>query len=195
MRHSICLSAPRVLLAAGLGFLSALGCAQTPEGRPAAGTISRISMVAARPEVTERFYREVLGFRLVSEGVVGGETGAAMIAKAWNLKPGARMHGIVLCTPRGDTELQITYVVGQSLRPVRRRPTAAPLAGDHYFTLYVHGLDEMVKRMAYFRTPFHRGPMVMQSLDRNGRPYSVYEAVVSDPEGTVLILVDDERRG
>lgn len=156
-------------------------------------TVSRISMVALHPETLKRFYRDVLGFQLISEGVVGGETDGAMIAKAWNLDPGAKLHGIVLRAPHGDMELQITSAVGQTLKQVVRGEKKAPLAGDHYFTLYIPDLNEAVRRMKAYGTPFHRGPMVMTSLDRTGKAYSVYEAVISDPEGTILILVDTKK--
>lgn len=158
---------------------------------PARKTVARISMTSANPETLKRFYTEVFGFVPAWEGVIGEGPNIEVIAKAWHLNPGSRLNGVLLRAPRGDMELQITYVTGQTIKQLPRIRTAAPFSGDHYFVINVPDLDAAVARMKPFKTEFNRGPMKMTAIDNKGRSYPVYEAVVYDPEGTILILVQD----
>lgn len=163
-----------------------------PQSAPTARkTFARISMLAVNPEVQKRFYTEVFGFTPVWEGVIGEGANAEIIAKAWNLAPGARLNGALMKAPRGDMEFQITYVTGQTLKPLPRVRTAAPLGGDHYFVIHVPNLDATLAKLKPFKTEFNRPPMKMTAVDTQGRSYPVYEAVIYDPEGTILILVED----
>lgn len=158
---------------------------------PARKTIARVSMLASKPDVLKRFYTEVFGFVPVWEGVIGEGANAEIIAKAWRLAPGARLNGALMRAPRGDMEFQITYVTGQTLQPLPRVRTAPPRGGDHYFVIHVPDLDAALAKMKPFGTEFNRPPMKMTAVDTKGRSYPVYEAVIYDPEGTILIIVQD----
>ena len=162
-----------------------------PPASAARKTIARVSMLSANPDALKRFYVEVLGFIPVWEGMIGEGANAEMIAKAWKLDPGARLNGALMRAPRGDMELQVSYVTGQKLKPVPRVRTAAPLAGDHYFVIHVPDLNAVVEKMKPYNIQYNRPPMKMTAIDKEGKSFAVYEAVIYDPEGTILILVQD----
>ena len=162
-----------------------------PEPAPARKTFARISMLAANPELQKRFYTEVFGFKPVWEGVIGEGANAEIIAKAWHLNPGSRLNGALLKAPRGDIEFQLTYVTGQTLKPLPRVKSQAPFGGDHYFVIHVPDLDATLAKAKPFNIEFNRPPMKMTAVDNSGRSYAVYEAVIYDPEGTILIVVQD----
>lgn len=167
--------------------------ALAPATAPARKTIARVSMLSANPDQLKKFYTEVLGFIPVWEGMIGEGANAEMIAKAWKLDPGARLNGALMRAPRGDMELQITYVTGQKskLKPVARDRNAPPLSGDHYFVIHIPNLDAVVAKMKPYNIVYNRPPMQMTAIDKEGKSFAVYEAVIYDPEGTILILVQD----
>lgn len=158
---------------------------------PARKTIARVSMLSANPQALKRFYVDVLGFQPIWEGVIGEGPLALTIAKAWKLAPGARLNGALMKAPRGDMELQVTYVTGQKIKPLPRNRAAAPMSGDHYFVMHVPNLDAVVEKMKPFGIKYNRPPMRMSAIDQQGKSFSVYEAVIYDPEGTLIILVQD----
>ncbi len=177
-------------IAAATLLLASPALAQAPAA-PQPKTINRISLISADPQRLKRFYSEVFGFTAAWEGVIGEGANAETIARAWRLAPGAKLNGILLREPRGDMELQVTYVTGQTLKPAPRVRTQPPLAGDHYFVLRVPDLDATIARMKPFRTEYNRPPMKMTAIDKQGRSFAVYEMVIYDPDGTILIVVQD----
>lgn len=187
-RRLACLALPAALMLPGV---AAAQSELAPPSNAQRKTIARVSMISAKPEALKRFYVDVLGFVPVWEGVIGEGANAQMISKAWNLAPGARLNGALMRAPRGDMELQVTYVTGQTLKPISRVRTAAPLAGEHYFVIHVPNLNAVVEKMKSYNIQYNRKPMKMTAIDKEGKSFAVYEAVIYDPEGTILILVQD----
>lgn len=180
---------------AATGVLAAapgMAVAQTaPAVPPTRKTVARISLISKQPELMKRFYTEVFGFIPIWEGMIGEGANAQMIADAWHLAPGARLNGALMKAPRGDMELQITYVTGQEITPLARVRTEAPHAGEHYFVIHVPELNPVVEKLAAFNTEYNRPPMEMTAIDQQGRSYPVFETVIYDPDGTILIIVQD----
>lgn len=185
-------STRRALGLASVAFLAATNAAAQSGPPPATQTITRISLISGDPQRLRRFYVEGLGFIPIWAGVIGEGANAEVIARAWRLAPGARLNGMLLRAPHGDMELQVTHVTGQTLKSVPRVRTEAPLAGDHYFVLHVPDLDAVLARLKPFDVSFNRPPMKMTAVDKRGQTYAVYETVIYDPEGTILILVEDK---
>ncbi len=179
------------LLTLPLSALPAQAPAQQTDAAPARKTVARVSMLSADPDRLRRFYTEVFGFQPLWQGVIGEGENAEMIAKAWKLDKGARLNGMLMRAPRGDMELQVTYVTGQTLKPLPRVRSAAPFAGDHYFVIHVPDLDAALAKMKPFDIEFNRAPMKMTAVSQKGEVYAVYEAVIYDPEGTIVIIVQD----
>lgn len=188
LRHAIRLCAAAGLLAAPLPSLAQDAPAAAPVARR---TVARISMFAANPAMLKRFYVDVFGFVPVWEGVIGEGANAQVIADAWHLQPGARLNGALMKAPRGDMELQVTYVTGQVIKPLARARTEAPYAGQHYFVIHVPDLNATVEKMRAYNIEYNRKPMAMTAIDKAGKSYAVHEAVIYDPEGTMLIIVQD----
>ena len=183
------------LLLAAATVAPTVVAAQTAVAPPASAqrkTIARVSMFSSKPEALKKFYTDVLGFIPVWEGVIGEGANAEIIRKAWMLPPGARLNGALMRAPRGDMEFQVTYVTGApTLKSVPRVRTAPPLSGDHYFVIHVPDLNAVVEKMKPYNIQYNRPPMSMTAIDKEGKSFSVYEAVIYDPEGTILILVQD----
>jgi len=195
MMKSIATASLKIIGALALAAvpLSTASAQLGPKATAERKTIARVSMVSANPEALKRFYVEALGFLPIWEGVIGEGPAADMIAKAWHLEPGARLNGALMRAPRGDMELQVTYVTGQKspLTRVARDQKGPPLSGDHYFVIHVPNLDAVVEKMKPFGIAYNRPPMEMTAIDKQGKRYPVYEAVIYDPEGTILIIVQD----
>lgn len=173
--------------------LATPAAAPAPTAKPAVvrKTLARVSMLSANPEAMKRFYVDALGFQPVWEGQIGEGAIADTISKAWRLPPGARLNGALMKAPRGDMELQVTYIKGQRMARLPRQRNVPAMSGDHYFVIHVPDLDAVVEKMKPFNISYNRPPMRMTAVNQQGETLAVYEAVVYDPEGTLLILVED----
>ena len=180
----------RLSLLAGVCALLASAPAFAQAAQPAPKllpTVTRTVLITADIQRLKRFYVDVFGFTATFDGVVGGDRFGAMLAKAWHLAPGARLYGVVLRAPRGDTELGLTSAQGHTLKPLARPTDAAPLAGNHYLILQVANLDDTLRRLAPYRPKFSRAPAKL--VDAEGK--ATYEAAFFDPDGTLIIAVQD----
>jgi catechol 2,3-dioxygenase-like lactoylglutathione lyase family enzyme len=166
--------------------VSPAGAQALPKAQP---TVLRVNLVTANPEGQKKFYTEVLGFKPIWEGLLGGDKYGERIANAWSLNPGSRLHGVLLEAPTGDTQLGLTYVVGQKLKAVARNPKKAPLAADHYLVVTVPDLNAVVEKMRPFNIRYNRPPAMMIDADNN----QTYEMVIYDPEGTLLVVIEQKK--
>jgi len=154
-------------------------------------TISRVSFFTNKAEELVRFYGEVFGFTLMWDAVIGEGENGEIISKAWHLDPGAHIHGKAMRAPRGDMEIQFTYMTGQTMRDGQRDNSSAPRSGDVYFVIHVPDLDETIEKLKPFNVEVNRPPMKMTAYDAEGRSFPVYEMVIYDPQGTPVIIVQD----
>ena len=182
-------------LLSGLG-ICALAASATPAFTQAAEpapaprllpSVTRTVLITADIQRLKRFYVDVFGFTPTFEGPVGGERFGSMLAKAWHLNPGANLYGVVLRAPRGDTELGLTSAQGQVLKTLVRPTETAPMAGNHYLILQVAKLDDTLRKLAPYRPRFSRAPMKL--IDAAGK--ATYEAAFFDPDGTLIVAVED----
>ena len=150
-------------------------------------TITRTVLITADIQRLKRFYVDVFGFTATYDGVVGGDRFGPMLSKAWHLAPGAKLYGVVLHSPRGDTELGLTSAQGQTLRTLTRPTEVAPMSGNHYLIIQVPNLDAALARLAPYKSKFSRKPMKL--VDAEGK--ATYEAAFYDPDGTLIIAVED----
>jgi hypothetical protein len=97
------------------------------------------------------------------------------------------MDVVLMRSPRGDTELGITAATGQTLRARPMPRDAAPTVGTAYLVLYVPDLDATIERLKAWTAPFARQPKRVQAPDGT----RFYEMAVYDPDGTVLLVVED----
>lgn len=195
------INASRSVLEAGLGvvrvglLLTALGAGPSVVAQGASPvepavekpTVMRINLLTGNPQGQKKFYTEVFGFRPTWEGHIGGAQYGEMIARAWNLDPGARLHGILMQAPHGATQIGLTYAVGQTFAPLPRAADKAPSAGDHYMILTVPDLDEVIAKLRPYNVKYNRPPAKMIDSSNNT---VTYEMVIYDPEGTLLIVVE-----
>ena len=164
--------------------------AQAAEPAPAPKllpTVTRTVLITADIQRLKRFYVDVFGFTPTFEGPVGGDRFGAMLAKAWHLNSGAKLFGVVLRAPRGDTELGLTSAQGQTLKTLVRPTDIAPMGGNHYLILQVAKLDDTLRKLAPYNPKFSRAPMKL--IDAEGK--ATYEAAFFDPDGTLIIAVED----
>lgn len=166
--------------------------ARAQAGAPAPEkTIVRISFFSAQPDVMRKFYQEALDFVPAWDALIGEGPNAKLIADAWHLPAGAQLRGALLRAPRGDMEIQISYMTGGKLptRPQNRK--GPPFSGQAYMVFHVPDLDATVAKLKPFNIQYNRPPMKMTAIDAQGRSFPVYEAVIYDPDGTPIILVQD----
>lgn len=146
-------------------------------------TVARISLWTADPERLEAFYRDVFGFERIFATTIAD----ANIVGSWKFPEGAEMDVVLMRSPRGDTELGLSSIRGQ---PIASRPTVRdgpPCAGTAYVVLYVPSLDAVLERMSAHHTELNRAPKRLYDVE--GRCF--YEAAIYDPDGTVLLVVED----
>lgn len=175
---------------AALAAASASGPAFAQSNDPAPKllpTITRTVLITGDVQRLKRFYVDVFGFTPTFEGVVGGDRFGPMLAKAWHLAPSAKLYGVVLRSPRGDTELGLTSAQGQKLRSVTRPTDQAPMSGNHYLIIQVPNLDDTLRKMTPYKVKFSRAPDRL--IDAEGK--ATYEAAFFDPDGTLIIAVQD----
>lgn len=172
----------------------AIASAATPVAAQAADpaarllpTITRTVLITADIQRLKRFYVDVFGFTPTFEGAVGGDRFGPTLAKAWHLAPGAKLYGVVLHSPRGDTELGLTSAQGQTLKSLVRPTGTAPMAGNHYLIIQVPNLDATLAKLAPYKPTYSRAPMKL--ADAEGK--TTYEAAFFDPDGTLIIAVQD----
>ena len=164
--------------------------AQTADPAPAnklLPTVTRTVLITADIQRLKRFYVDVFGFTPTFEGSVGGDRFGTMLAKAWHLAPGAKLYGVVLRAPRGDTELGLTSAQGQALKTLTRPTDTPPMGGNHYLILQVPKLDDTLRKLAPYHPKFSRAPTKL--IDAVGK--ATYEAAFFDPDGTLIIAVED----
>lgn len=147
-------------------------------------TVARISLWTVDVERSEAFYRDVFGFERVFARTIAEPT----IVGSWNFPADAEMDVVLMRSPRGETELGLSSIRGQ---PVGSRPGVRdggpPCAGTAYIVLYVPDLDRVLDRLSARSAGFNRAPKRFE--DREGR--RIYEAAVYDPDGVVLLVVED----
>lgn len=163
------------------------GAASAQSPRTPLPTVTRTVLITADIQRLKRFYVEGFGFRPTFEGVVGGDRFGPMLSKAWHLGPKGKLYGVVLRAPRGDTELGLTSARGQTLKSLARPTNVAPMSGNHYLILQVTDLDATLRRLKPFNPKFSRPPMKL--VDAEG--LATYEAALFDPDGTLVIAVQE----
>jgi catechol 2,3-dioxygenase-like lactoylglutathione lyase family enzyme len=157
--------------------------AAAPSDRKGRPTLARISLWTGDPERLEAFYSRLFGFeRIFARSVTDPD-----IVGSWNLPSASVMDIVLLRSPRGDTELGITSArhAQIAVRPTRR--DGPPSIGAAYIVLYVPSLDDVLRRLGDLDATFNRAPKRVG--DPAGRTF--YEAAIYDPDGTVLLVVEE----
>jgi catechol 2,3-dioxygenase-like lactoylglutathione lyase family enzyme len=147
-------------------------------------TVARVSLWTADAERSESFYRDLFGF----ERVFARTIAAPSIVGSWNFPEDAEMDVVLLRSPRGETELGLSAIRGVPISTrLGVRDGEPPSVGTAYIVLYVPDLDEVLGHARARGAVFNRPPKRFE--DDEGRV--IYEAAIYDPDGTVLLVVQD----
>jgi catechol 2,3-dioxygenase-like lactoylglutathione lyase family enzyme len=146
-------------------------------------TVARVTLWTADAQRLEGFYTRVFGFERAYATTITDPH----IVGSWHVPEGSEMQVILMRSPRGETEVGITSLTGQ---PIATRTTVrdgAPYAGTAYMVIYVPDLDAVLARLTDEEKAFNRTPK--RVYDADGRCF--YEGAIYDPDGTVLLVVED----
>ncbi|RVT93202.1 VOC family protein [Sphingomonas crocodyli] len=144
-------------------------------------TLARMSLWTGDADRLAAFYADLFGFELVARSTLRPE-----MSGAWYLETEDVIEVLLLRAPRGDTELGVSAVKGRAL-PQGPTMREAPLAGSAYLVLYVPDLDAVIAKAQAADCGFNRAPKRLS--DPQGRVY--YEMAIYDPDGRVLLVVED----
>lgn len=146
-------------------------------------TIARMSLWTHDIARLEEFYTRLFGFERIFARRIKEPT----IVGSWHFSPDSEMDIVLLRAPRGETELGLSSMVDED---VATRPTARdgkPFAGTPYMVFYVPDLDAVLAQVEDMGVGINRP--VKEFLHPEGR--RIYEVAVYDPDGTVVLVVED----
>jgi lactoylglutathione lyase len=131
-----------------------------------------------------RFYRDVLGLELLSDGFTGGPSAATI----WGLEPG-KVRIVFLGVPGSDTVIELFDFSEVERHPASARP---PDFGAGHMCLYVDDADAVHARavQAGFRGRADHVVEITQGAHRGAK--AVY---LKDPDGYHVELYEKPHRG
>jgi catechol 2,3-dioxygenase-like lactoylglutathione lyase family enzyme len=146
-------------------------------------TVARISLWTADIDRLEAFYTKVFGFERIFARRIAEPT----IVGSWHFPPDSEMDIVLLRSPRGETELGLSTIAGVEIAQRATVRDGTPFAGTPYLVFYVPSLDAVLMQLDDLAAAINRP--AKKIYDGDGR--MIYEAAIYDPDGTVILVVQD----